>query len=189
MKTRIRELRKARGLTLQQLAEKVGTTAQTIQRLETGNMTISLGWLEKISNALGTSISKLLIGEGVQKIELVGMLGMDGRVAPANGSDDDRHIVLTLPGLNSIAVRVEESYGSHQAGTVLLGSKLNGDSVDEADGRECIVGTRDGAIVIRHAALEGKRLRLSAPSGSGADTSHTDVDWVAPIMMSVRYFP
>ncbi|MGE0612668.1 MAG: helix-turn-helix domain-containing protein, partial [Hyphomicrobiales bacterium] len=35
LRTRIRELRKARRLTLKQLAARAGTTPQTIQRLET----------------------------------------------------------------------------------------------------------------------------------------------------------
>ena len=53
MSTRIREFRKLRGMTLQYLAQKVGTTAQTIQRLETGNMTVSLDWLRRIADVYG----------------------------------------------------------------------------------------------------------------------------------------
>ena len=40
MQTRIRELRKRRGMTLQQVADIVRTTPQTVQRLETANMTV-----------------------------------------------------------------------------------------------------------------------------------------------------
>jgi transcriptional regulator with XRE-family HTH domain len=50
--TRIRELRKARGFTLKELALAIGTTPQTVQRLETANMTVSTEWLEKIAKAL-----------------------------------------------------------------------------------------------------------------------------------------
>jgi transcriptional regulator with XRE-family HTH domain len=58
--TPIRKLRKERGFTLTDIATKVGTTPQTIQRLETGNMTVSVKWLEKIAKALDVSPSKLL---------------------------------------------------------------------------------------------------------------------------------
>jgi len=58
--TPIRKLRKERGFTLLQIATKLGTTPQTIQRLETGNMTVSIKWLEKIAEALDVSPSKLL---------------------------------------------------------------------------------------------------------------------------------
>lgn len=52
-KTRIREVRKARGYTLAQVAKATGTTPQTISRLETDDMTVSVPWLEKIGAALG----------------------------------------------------------------------------------------------------------------------------------------
>lgn len=59
-KTLIRERRKLLGMTLRQLAEATGTTPQTIQRLETGNMTVSLEWMDKIAHALDTDPAKLL---------------------------------------------------------------------------------------------------------------------------------
>lgn len=59
-KTLIRERRKFLGMTLRDLADAVGTTPQTIQRLETGNMTLSLEWLDKIAGALDTHPAKLL---------------------------------------------------------------------------------------------------------------------------------
>jgi transcriptional regulator with XRE-family HTH domain len=59
-RTRIRELRKARGFTQKELGLLVGTTPQTIQRLETAEMTVSLEWLEKIGAALGVQTHELL---------------------------------------------------------------------------------------------------------------------------------
>lgn len=59
---RIREQRKACGLTLKQLADKVGTTPQTIQRLETANMSVTIEWLSKIANALNLKVSDLIAG-------------------------------------------------------------------------------------------------------------------------------
>lgn len=49
---RIKLARRDRGLTLLQLAQLCGTTAQTVQRLEAANMTMSLDWLERICDAL-----------------------------------------------------------------------------------------------------------------------------------------
>lgn len=60
MKTYIREFRKSRGMTLKQLADKINTTPQTVQRLETDNMTVSMAWLEKIAIALQVEPYKLL---------------------------------------------------------------------------------------------------------------------------------
>lgn len=58
--TRIRELRKARGFTQRELGVAVGTTPQTIQRMETDNMTVSMRWMERIAEALGVKPYELL---------------------------------------------------------------------------------------------------------------------------------
>lgn len=60
MRTRIKEFRKASGLTLKQLADAMGTTPQTVQRLETDNMTVSTKWLERFAKALGVRPDELL---------------------------------------------------------------------------------------------------------------------------------
>jgi transcriptional regulator with XRE-family HTH domain len=54
MITRIREVRRAKGLTLADVAERCDppTTAQTIGRLETGTRTVSVGWLNRIAEGL-----------------------------------------------------------------------------------------------------------------------------------------
>jgi len=50
MITRIRAVRKAKGLTLEQVGALCDppTTAQTIGRLETGTRTVSVKWLNRI---------------------------------------------------------------------------------------------------------------------------------------------
>ena len=55
MITRIREVRRARGMTLDDVAQACNppTTPQTIGRLETGTRTVSIGWLNRIADALG----------------------------------------------------------------------------------------------------------------------------------------
>jgi len=56
---RIRELRELRGLTLAQLADRVGTSHATIQRLESGKMRLNQDWIDKISLALSVQLSEL----------------------------------------------------------------------------------------------------------------------------------
>ena len=53
MQNRILELRKDRGLTLAQLAEKTASTPQQIGRLEKGERRLTTDWMEKIAHALG----------------------------------------------------------------------------------------------------------------------------------------
>lgn len=54
---RIKELRSERGLTQAQLAEMVGTTDATIQRLESGKRQLTERWAAQISTVLGVDVS------------------------------------------------------------------------------------------------------------------------------------
>ena len=56
MNTRIKELRKARKLSQEELAEAVGTTRQTITSIEIGKYTASLPLAYKISHYFGLTI-------------------------------------------------------------------------------------------------------------------------------------
>ncbi len=52
---RIRKIREARNLTLSQAAERIGTSAEMLQRYETGQRKPKKGRLEEIASALGVS--------------------------------------------------------------------------------------------------------------------------------------
>ena len=59
MKTKIRELRKARKLSQEDLAEAVGTTRQTITSIEVGKYTASLPLAWKIAHFFGLTIEEV----------------------------------------------------------------------------------------------------------------------------------
>ena len=59
MKTRIRELRKERRLSQEELAEAVGTTRQTITSIEVGKYTASLPLAYKIARYFDRSIEEV----------------------------------------------------------------------------------------------------------------------------------
>ena len=56
MKTRIRELRKERKISQEELADAVGTTRQTITSIEVGKYTASLPLAYKIARFFGLTI-------------------------------------------------------------------------------------------------------------------------------------
>lgn len=58
--SRIRELRRQRGLTQAALAEACGTTHGTINKLETGKMRLTAAWIEAVAAALGVTPSEIL---------------------------------------------------------------------------------------------------------------------------------
>ena len=59
MKTRIRELRKARKLSQEELADAVGTTRQTITSIEVGKYTASLPLAYKIARFFELTIEEV----------------------------------------------------------------------------------------------------------------------------------
>lgn len=61
MKTRIRELRKARRLSQEDLADAVGTTRQTITSIETGKYIASLPLAHRIARYFGLSIEDVFM--------------------------------------------------------------------------------------------------------------------------------
>jgi putative transcriptional regulator len=63
VKTRIREYRKIKGITQQQLAERVGVRRETIVHLERGAYNPSLLLAHDIAETLGVSIENLFIFE------------------------------------------------------------------------------------------------------------------------------
>ena len=59
----ISELRKARGLTQGQLAEKIGVTDKAVSKWETGRGFPDVSVLAPLAEALGTTITELVNGE------------------------------------------------------------------------------------------------------------------------------
>jgi ribosome-binding protein aMBF1 (putative translation factor) len=53
MQNRIREFRQAADMSMEELANKVGTTKATIMKLEKGDMQLTTRWIEKIARGLG----------------------------------------------------------------------------------------------------------------------------------------
>ncbi len=62
MQNRIKEIRKAQGLTLQVLADRVNSSSQHISQLENGRRRLNVDWLERISDALDCHPFELLDG-------------------------------------------------------------------------------------------------------------------------------
>lgn len=63
MKTRIRELRRERKLSQEELADAVGTTRQTITSIETGKYVSSLPLAYRIAKYFGMKIEDVFLME------------------------------------------------------------------------------------------------------------------------------
>lgn len=187
METRIRHFRKLRGWTLQDLAERIGTTAQTIQRLETSNMTVSTDWLERIGAALGVPPISLLSGGDGHEIALLGALGRDG-ILRDQGSSDGTAISLDVPAERPVAVRLADPVGPYPAGAVLIGNKLEGAAMLGALGKDALVQISTGAIVLRRVVRGRGDTFTLVPLEPGGDIRYDEeVNWIARLVMRVDY--
>ena len=115
MITRIREVRRARGLTLDEVARRCEppTTAQTIGRLETGTRTVSVGWLNRIARALGVEAQDLVEGGEAAELKVAAILG------PGGASRAPKRAAIVVPphvGDGQVGVLVGASIGDYRAG-------------------------------------------------------------------------
>lgn len=57
---KLRELRRARGITVDTLAKKIGENSQKVGRIERGSRSLTIDYLLKVSKALDTPMESLL---------------------------------------------------------------------------------------------------------------------------------
>ena len=67
----ISELRKAKNMTQEQLAEKMGVTNKSISRWENGNTLPDISLLVQLSDILNTTLPELINGRKMTKEELL----------------------------------------------------------------------------------------------------------------------
>jgi transcriptional regulator with XRE-family HTH domain len=137
MITRIREVRRAKKLTLQDVADRCDppTTPQTIGRLETGTRTVSVGWLNRIAHALGVDTGDLVQLPDREEVPVVAMLDHDGARAPR------RESVAAAPqaGPGSVAVTVAAGLGDYRSGDEIWCRRLDPDDYGQAMNRDILI--------------------------------------------------
>src|ERR1700740_2499050 len=63
MRNRIRELRQRANLTMQALAERAGTSAPQINKLEKGERKLTVDWMVRLGRALGVDAKGLMAAD------------------------------------------------------------------------------------------------------------------------------
>ena len=191
MINRIRDIRKAKGLTLAELAEACNppTTAQTIGRLETGMRNLSIKWMDRIGIALGVDPESLVRSDDSPQAQVVATLGAAGAdaletpreaVLPtdlAAQSSDQPHMVLAI----------NESVGEFRPGDMLWLRQLPPEQAPEAINRDCLVPRPGGRFAFGRLIDRRGTLVGLLPPGSGQKQQVVDNPaWIAVAVMLVR---
>jgi len=183
LRTRLRELRKANGWTLAQVADRLGTTPQTISRLETNVMTVSTDWLQKFATLFGVSAADLIAERDSGTINVIGSVGANGRIS--HKTESPLPFSLTLG--DAVAVRASENIGPYREGSYLIATKLEGRNIASAMGHACICETEQGTLWLAQ-LIEGLNGKFTLVPLEGGDVQYDiALRWVARVRLDVRF--
>jgi hypothetical protein len=185
MITRIREVRKAKGLTLDEVARAClpPTTAQTVGRLETGTRTVSVGWLNRIAAALGVEAADLVDHPDRSELEVVAVLGAQGAHAP-------RRPAIVVPprnGPGQMAMTVAASLGDYRAGDEIWCDRLGPDRFALALNRDVLVPRPAGRFLFaRLINRDEEKLQLLPLEAGGRQQVIPNPPWLGVAAKLVR---
>ena len=178
----IRQVRLFKGLTQAQLAEKVGTTAATVSRLEQDEMRVSTEWLERFAVALDVHPSDLLEQRGRPAIKMLGKAGRNGRVIDSG----DEKISIDLPANDAVAIEVATQQGEYSAGERLIGERLKGASMASGSGKDCIIALKAGGLILARVVGAGPRFTLVPPAPGSTILYEQEIEWLAPLVIRMQ---
>ncbi len=142
LRTRLRELRKARGWNQTYVAKALGTTAQTISRLETNVMTVSTDWLVKFADLFGVSPSELISEPGSDSVDVIGHVRSDGAIIATAPSP----LPVNLQVSSGLAVKLDDAMGPYREASFLIATRLEDRNLAAAIGQTCVVENSLGAL-------------------------------------------
>lgn len=185
MITRIREVRRARGMTLDDVARRCDpqTTPQTIGRLETGTRTVSVGWLNRIAKALGVEAQDLVEGGDTSELKVAAILGRGGAMAPRKAA------IVVPPRVEDgqIAVLVGGSLGDYRSGDELWCDTLQPEDFARALNRDVLIPRPAGRFLFgRLINRDEEKLQILPLEAGGRQQVVANPPWLAVAVKLVR---
>jgi transcriptional regulator with XRE-family HTH domain len=190
MLNRIRDIRKAKGLTLADLAAACDppTTAQTIGRLETGMRQLSLGWMNKIAAALDVEPASLMRADAGESAQIVAELvaaGAQALAAPREALLPNELVAADGPA--PLVLTVSESVGEYRPGDLVWLRQLDPADAASAINRDCLVPRPGGRFAFGRLIDRRGTLVGLLPPGAGQKQLVVDNPaWIAVAFMLVR---
>ncbi|MCW3798604.1 helix-turn-helix domain-containing protein [Sphingomonas sp. BN140010] len=185
MITRIRDVRKAKRMTLDDVARacEPPTTPQTIGRLETGTRTVSIGWLNRIAKALGVEAADLVDHPHRDDLEVLAELSSDGAAAPRRAAQ----VMPPRPKPGQIAILVTSGVGDYRTGDEIWCDRLLPEDFGRAINRDVLVPRSAGRFQFgRFIGLEDGKLHLLPPGAGARQSVVSNPAWAAVAVRLIR---
>ncbi|MCP5362116.1 MAG: helix-turn-helix transcriptional regulator [Hyphomicrobiales bacterium] len=183
---RIRELRRSKGWTLNELAAATGTSGDQISKLERGARRLSLDWMERLANVLGCTPAALIQETG-SLISVTGIVGSNGEVTSPDHAPPTLHAppgVSVSNGLRAVIVGKEANSLLFRPGWQLF--YYDSPSVpEECINTLCITKVRSGPLLIREVRRGNNRVRYHLLGHPAELQENVALDWAAKIIAIV----
>ena len=191
MINRIREIRKAKGLTLADLAEACDppTTAQTIGRLETGMRNLSIKWMDRIGAALDIDPQVLVRSEEQPRAQIVAELGLADPEALASPREAILPTEIAAQGDDApmLVLEVTASVGEYRPGDMVWLRQIEPDEAGSGINRDCLVPRPGGRFTFGRLIDRKGTMVGILPSQAGNKQQVIDnPPWIAVAVMLVR---
>ena len=191
MSNRIRDIRKAKGLTLADLAAACDppTTAQTIGRLETGMRSLSLTWMNRIAAALKVDPASLMRAQSAAPAQIVAELAAGGPQALSAPREAllPSDLAAAEDSLAPLVLAVTESVGEYRSGDLVWLRTVDTDAMQSAMNRDCLVPRPGGRFAFgRLIDRRGSLVGLLPPGAGQKQVVVDNPAWIAVAFMLVR---
>lgn len=185
MITRIREVRRARGMTLDDVARRCEppTTPQTVGRLETGTRTVSVSWLNRIAKALGVEAQDLVEGSDQAELKVAAIIGPGGARAPTKSA------IVVPPRVDDgqVALLVGASVGDYRSGDEIWCEALAPTNYARALNRDVLVPRPAGRFLFgRLINRDEEKLQVLPLEPGGRQQVVSNPPWLAVATKLVR---
>jgi transcriptional regulator with XRE-family HTH domain len=186
-KNRIKRVRLELGVTQTELANRLGTSAQQLGRLEAGKRQLTTTWLEKIAEALGVDIFALLESRETRKttVPLLGFIGAESMYYPDPKAGHWRQCGLvdspagTTESTACLKVVGSSLYPVYRDGDLLFFER-QGEDPRDCLGRDCVIMLPGGEIYLKRLEASSSGFRLVAYNKP--DIEVEAVAWAAPVV-------
>jgi transcriptional regulator with XRE-family HTH domain len=184
MTNRIRHWRKQRRLTLEKLADRLGTSAGHLHKWETGKVSITLTRLADVAHALEVGVVDLI--DGQQTVPVVGTVGAGAQVFATADPPEGKRKVRAPPRQESaktVALEVEgDAMLPIEDGWLLFYSRDYEGVPIECIGKLCVVQLASGARYVKR-VTQGRRPALfNLYSTNAREMEDQSLAWAAPVV-------